>query len=282
MSTAFTWRRKKKAEEVPDPTPLVADDGSWHEWESAGRRLMEEGDFVRAVDHLVQAVDRFDSNAGEMGRFLNRVSESALKLAKALAFKEKAFPAYLLANIDEEVRVKFPDMDVPCVLTDVFADACDSEISRCTGPGEVVMYATDALYACLGYVLHSVDVREDVLRCGRGSEICDTAAELVKGMKKGSGHTLPREASVFLDIYARYADSLKSALNQTTAEMSDSDLDQLAAYRANHPVDSVQYVFEGLDAANHTAVKGSASKRRYEEKWKENVRLFADQKVSFD
>ena len=244
---------------------------------------MSEDRVGDAIDYLTQAIDRFDSGEGEMTRMLKRIGDSAVDLGLRLAPKGRAVPTHLFAKLDDEIVVKYPSMaDSVPKLTDILADRFDAEFDSADGPGELVMLATDALYSEVGFMWCSRDPRDDIVRSARAAEICARAVNIAGSMNKATGQILPKEAVRYLTIYKEYALSVKYALAAAMNGLSDTELESIADYRSEHPADLLPFLLEGLNAANKTAARSSSVKRKGEEDWKDNVKLFADIKVSTD
>lgn len=281
---SFVWKRRKTEKELEaERLPALSDDANWHEWESAGKKLISEDRVGDAISFLAQAVDRFDSNPAELGRMLCRIRDTVVDLGVSLSVKGRAVPTHLLAKIDDEIAVKFPSVsdDVP-KLTDLVADAFDARIPSADGPGELVMIVTDALYSEIGFMWCSRDPREDIVRSARAAEICARGVETAETMRKATGQILPKEAVRYLSVYRDFAVSVKYALVEAMDGMSDAELDSITDYRVSHPADILPYLLEGLNAANSTVSRSSSARRKGEEDWKTNVKLFADIKVSTD
>ena len=271
------WKRK---EEEPEPTPLptVLDTDNWRAWEEAGRKVMGQNDTIAAIPFYIEAVDRFDGNSKELEAFIRRIHADAIGTAKRIATFNRAVPMHLMAEIDREIEVKRPDLVPFKRLTDVMIESCDNAIPAADGPGSVVMLALTALCCTLGYLRFSCDMREDVIRCARASEICVRCMDLVRPMAKANGQMTPGQAFLVLRTYSELAESIKSCEAVVTSAMSDAELDALAEYREEHPVDLLDYLIRALDAANRTIIGRKSDRKRNTNIWMDNVRVFAEVK----
>jgi len=277
------FRRKEKKAEPVEHTPSVAAPAStsWREWEGAGRKLLSRGEVVDAVEYLVMAVHYFDSNDKELERFVRRIADETVDLAIRIAPKQKAVPSHILADIDREIQSTHPGFDSDIRLTDLIMDGIDSRLSVCEAPGDVVMMVTASVYASVGYMRYSADVREDMIRCARSSEICFQAAERAENMGKVKNQLLPKDAARFLRAYGAFSDTVKASLCRATADMSDGDLDLLCNYHLKHPSDFLDPLVGSVEAANRS-VGSLSSKDKFVAKSQEYADAFADSKCSLD
>jgi len=280
MRLAF-WNRKK-TEEEPPKAPVILDSANWHEWEAGAKKALNNGDFVHAIEFYKQAVDRFEGTDRELDRLVGRIAADIVTYTKFIAANGHAVPVHLMAEIDSEVMVKFPDMAPSKTMCDYVIDGIDKAIDEAKGPGEAVMLGLTAACAMLGYLRFSCDMREDLLRCARISEMCYLASDRASTLNRVNGQLRPMEASVCLRVYGDFSESLKNCIAVIINDMSDDELDRLADYRASHPIDMVDTLVEGLDSANHTILSKKKDKARNREKWLDDVRLFAEEKSSMD
>ncbi len=275
------WRRKLKEEEIPE-APVILDSANWHEWEAGAKKALNNGDIPHAIECYKQAVDRFDGTDRELERLLGRVAADIAAYAKFIADNGHAVPVHFLAEVDQEVAIKFPDMVPEKTVCDLVLDNIDAAIGEATGPGETVMLGLTGVCAAIGYMRFSPDIREDLLRSARAAEMCYEASGKAGGLRKVSGQLRPMEASVCLNVYGDFCESLKNCIAVITNDMSEDELDRLSDYRAEHPLDMVDTLVDGLNAANHTILSKKKDKAKNREKWLDCVRLFAEEKSSFD
>ena len=276
------WKIRTKEKDAPAPPelPKVPEDASWHLWESAALEILGKRDFDNSVDYLLQAVDRFDGDSKDMERFFAKISQSIVELADSSASEGRAIPLIKICTIDEEVRVKHPGLMDGVYLYDYIARGIERAMVLCAGPGELTLLSNDLVFLTIGFLWCSCDVREDIDRTAHVAEFCYGQSLRAKGMKKGTVRMLPKEASKALAIHSDYAESIKVALVKATSDMDDTDLDRLAEYRYNNPVDLINELLDALDGANYTAVKGSLTRAKNAAKWQENVDNYALKKIS--
>jgi len=275
------WNRKKTEVEEPK-APVILDSANWHEWEAGAKKAMENGDLANSIEFYKQAVDRFEGNDRDLERLIARIGADITAYSKFIADNGRAVPVHLFAEIDNEIHVKMPDTPVDKTVCDAVMDGLDPAIDAATGPGEITMLGLTAACAMLGYLRFSCDMREDLIRAARAAEMCYGAAERAKGLGRVNGQLRPMEASVCLNIYGDFSESLKNCIAVIINDMSDDDLDRLAEYRMDHPLDMGDTLVEGLDSANHTILAKKKDRERNREKWLDDVRLFAEEKSSMD
>ena len=276
------WNRKKEQVAEEEPLPVVRDSDNWRAWEEAGRKLMEDNNSLDAIHYYVQAVDLFDGNQRDLERFLARVCADIMACAKRITQYNRAVPMHLMAEIDNEIAVKHPDIVPEKTLTDIVMDGCDGAIDIAEGPADVVMLGLTSLCCALGYVRYSCDMREDIIRCARASEICIRGSGISRGMKPVKGQLHPNQGVLILNTYSELAESIKGMEAVVISDMSDQQLDDLAEYRREHPVDLLDNLINALDGANRTVIGKKNLRKKNLDFWMNNVRIFAEVKSSRD
>jgi hypothetical protein len=275
------WNRKKTEVEEPK-APVILDSANWHEWEAGAKKAMENGDLANSIEFYKQAVDRFEGSERDFERFVSRVAADIVTYTKFISVKGRAVPVHLFAEIDNEIHIKMPGSEYKRTVCDAVIDGLDPAIDAATGPGEITMLGLTAACAMLGYLRFSCDMREDLMRAARASELCYGAAERAQGLVRVNGQLRPMEAAACLNIYADFCESLKGCIAVIVNDMSDDELDRLAEYRIEHPIDMGDKLVEGLDSASHTILAKKKDKQRNRDKWLDDVRLFAEEKSSMD
>lgn len=261
---AFLSKKKDAAaEDVPlEPVLNLSDDANWHLWLDEGIRVLKDGDVVTSVAHLIQFVDRFDGDAKDLSRAYDRITGATIELILEKAGNGKAVPTHILADIDNEVRIKHRDMYPETDLMGRIMDGCEAQFGGCATINELVMIATGGAYAGLGFLRYSPDVRDDLIVSGRCCEMEVAASQRVPEIGKAKGNLSPKLAYFYVANFAKFYDIVKIIIRMNLEGYEDSELDALAEKHVEEGMDCIAELVEAMDASNSIPTNGKLGRRK--------------------
>ncbi|MCQ2069908.1 MAG: hypothetical protein MJZ68_02120 [archaeon] len=254
---------RKDGEIVPSKTDSpVPDDGGWRLWAAKGYDLLSQDDAIGAVENWCQAIDRFDGNAKQFGKFCDDVEEKVLVHIAELSGDGRFEPTHLMADLDLEVRVKLPEMEHTPFVDRIFY-GMKEHIDEALGPEMTVSMYTAAAYSVLGGMRYAPDLGDVVERCREASRLASSAATQAGSYPRSSkGRLKPSEGKKYLEGFVWYFDTLADRLK--AAIDSHGGIGGACCCKAEYPYDMIDPLSASLEQSCCLAGAGMFSRGKYE------------------
>ena len=111
---------KSVAPPVPDERPPLPDDAVWTAWAERAVIDLTENRMYDAFDKWKQAIARFDGDAQLYAKFHQEIVDKVIASMKEHIAVSKIIPTHLLAELDEEERLKYSEFRGTSFADDIF------------------------------------------------------------------------------------------------------------------------------------------------------------------
>lgn len=253
---------KSVAPPVPDERPPLPDDAVWTAWAERAAIDLTENRMYDAFDKWKQAIARFDGDAQLYAKFHQEIVDKVIASMKEHIAVSKIIPTHLLAELDEEERLKHSEFRASSFADDVFY-YIKEHLDEAEGPEEVTLLYLCASYSIAGYLRFSADIVESADRCEEVAKFGQYAQEKCINHKLGpyKGHVRPKYGAVFVRSVNDFFIILCNKLRDIAKGMSHEEISVLTEYRLAHPGDRLESIVGGLKATINS-VGGKISRKR--------------------
>lgn len=227
------FKKKESVPEAPPETPLP-DDAGWRRWSERGFEKLDSGNFAAAVEHWVQAIDRFDDGPRIYEKFRRQILDRVISGMCVFAKQGRIIPTHLLSELDVELFLKHRELMGETFVDEVFYYVKEN-MSSAEGPEEAVMYYFDAAYAIAGYLRFSADLRVSAERCDEVLRLGDYClAQCNSYGRHYKGGLKPKYVAPSLQGVTDVFRHLMQKLEEAADSMTDEELTALREYREGH------------------------------------------------
>ena len=249
------FKKKEAAPEAPPETPLP-DDAGWRRWSERGFEKLDGGNLAAAVEHWVQAIDRFDDEPRFFVKFRKQILDKVISGMCTYAKQGRIIPTHLLAELDAEIYLKHRELSSDRFVDDIFYYVKEN-MSSAEGPEEAVMYFFNAAYAIAGYLRFSTDLRVSAERCDEVLRLADYClAQCNSYGRHYRGGLKPKYVAPSLRGVTETFRYLMDKLNEAADSMSEEELASLREYRESHMDDRLDPLSFALQNGINTVGMG--------------------------